>query len=440
MSSASSRSSVLNEAVRIESISHDGRGIARVNGKTLFVDGALPDESVQVRVLENKRRFANASVKTVVSASPQRCEPTCRHFRQCGGCSLQYWSYDGQLSAKQGIVLDQLARFASVAPEHLEAPLSSSPYGYRHRCRFAIRWRKGRLQLGFREKGSNAICDIIQCPVLAAPLQEIPSLLRALLPTLKNATAISHAECFLARNGRGLLLRHIRPLPGRDQQLLREFAAEHQLLLYLQGDPNEVELFYPSPLAKDTAMYYDLSAAGLKLYFRPQDFTQVNASINEAMVAQALEWLMLKPSDRVLDLFCGLGNFSLPIAQFAQHVTAVEGAESSVQQAKLNGERNGLHNLSFYCADLAADCSGEAWAKAGYDIVVLDPPRAGADFVITQLAEFLPNRLLYISCNPATLARDAGILAAYGFRLLRLNVMDMFPHTAHVESMALFIR
>ena len=441
MSCTSSRPLELNEAVRIEGLSHDGRGIARVNGKTLFVDGALPDELADIRILENKRRFANARVSKVVSASPERCEPVCEHFYRCGGCHLQYWSYAGQLRAKQDSVLDQLVRFAGITPEHIDAPLTSSPYGYRHRCRLAIRWHKGRLQLGFREKGSNAICDIIQCSVLALPLQEMPSLLRELLPTLKNATAISHAECFLAENGRGLLLRHIRPLSGNDLQLLRAFAVEHQLFLYLQG--SQVELLYPQT-AKDTTMCYslpsDLPAGELTLYFRPQDFTQVNASINRAMITQALKWLKPEPSDKVLDLFCGLGNFSLPLAQMVEHVTAVEGAQSTVLQAKRNGQHNGLHNASFYSADLANDCCSQAWTKAAYNSVVLDPPRAGAEAVIRQLADVLPDRVLYISCNPATLARDAGILAEHGFRLHRLGVVDMFPHTAHVESMALFIR
>lgn len=439
---ATSNPFFLNEDVRIEGLSHDGRGIARYRGKTLFVDGALPDEIVRVQVIEDKRRFMNARAKEILTASPERCEPECRHFRQCGGCSLQYWSHEGQLSSKQQIVLDQLRRFANINPEHIEESLISPSYGYRHRCRFAIRWQKGNLQLGFREKANNAICVIDGCPVLAEPLQDIPLLLKSFLPTLKGREAISHAECFLAENGRGLLLRHIRPFSEEDQELLREFAASQQLFLYLQGSPDRIDPFYPvvSDEMDHKNLYYLLASSDLKVYFRPQDFTQVNWTINKAMVDQAIEWLNPKPSDRILDLFCGLGNFSLPLARKSGHVTGVEGSQSSVDQAFRNADLNGLKNVSFHRADLASDFSAEPWARDRYDIVVLDPPRAGADFMIGQLRQLLPDRLLYISCNPATLARDAGTLASYGFKLHRLGVMDMFPQTAHVESMALFIR
>ncbi|WP_020583287.1 23S rRNA (uracil(1939)-C(5))-methyltransferase RlmD [Endozoicomonas elysicola] len=428
----------LNEDVRIEALSHDGRGIARYQGKTLFVDGALPNEVVRVQVVEDKRRFMNARVKEILTPSPERRDPECQHFRQCGGCSLQYWSHEGQLSSKQQIVLDQLRRFANISPEYIDESLVSPPYGYRYRCRLAIRWLKGSLQLGFREKANNTICVIEDCPVLAEPLQEIPALLKSFLPMLKGREAITHAECFLAENGRGLLLRHIKPLIERDQELLRAFAASHQLFLYLQGSPERIDPFYP----KDghEKLYYSLPGSDLKLYFRPQDFTQVNWTINQAMVNQAIEWLSPKPSDKILDLFCGLGNFSLPLARKSAHVTGVEGSQSSVAQACRNAELNGCANTHFYQTDLASNFSSEIWARERYDIVVMDPPRAGADFLVGQLNNILPDRLLYISCNPATLARDAGALTSYGFKLHRLCVMDMFPQTAHVESMALFIR
>ncbi|WP_422489477.1 23S rRNA (uracil(1939)-C(5))-methyltransferase RlmD [Endozoicomonas sp. ALE010] len=439
---AASTPVIIHEDVRIDGLSHDGRGIARYHGKTLFIDGALPGETVRVRILEDKRRFINARVSEVLSASPERREPACAHFRQCGGCSLQYWSHEGQLDSKQHIVLDQLRRFAQVVPEHIEEPLVSPPYGYRHRCRFAIRWHKGRLSLGFREKGSNAICDINECPILAEPLQEMPVLMKSFLPTLTGREAISHVECFLAEQGRGLLLRHIRPLSQEDQTLLTAFASAHQLLLYLQGSPESIRLLYPARSDDDAAvaLHYSLPESGVQLYFRPQDFTQVNRVINQAMVGQAIQWLGPQASDKVLDLFCGLGNFSLPLAKKSGHVTGVEGSPGSVAQATRNAGLNGLNNVSFHCADLSSDFTTEPWAKEHYDIVVLDPPRAGADFMIEQLACLLPDRLLYISCNPATLARDAGSLVSHGFRLERLCVMDMFPQTSHVESMALFVR
>ena len=270
----------------------------------------------------------------------------------------------------------------------------------------------------------------------------MPLLLKSFLPTLKGREAISHAECFLAAEGPGLLLRHIRPLADGDQTLLASFASAHQLFLYLQAGPEEIRLLYPAMADESVpvALHYSLPESGVKLYFRPQDFTQVNPVVNQAMIEQAIQWLTPTASDKVLDLFCGLGNFSLPLAKKAGHVTGVEGSPGSVEQARRNADLNGVSNVSFYCADLSSDFSTESWAKEQYDIVVLDPPRAGADFMIGQLACLLPDRLLYISCNPATLARDAGSLVSNGFKLERLCVMDMFPQTAHVESMALFVR
>lgn len=424
----------LNDDVIVDGLSHDGRGIARHKGKTLFVAGALPGETVRVRVLEDKRRFMNTQTVQVLSPSPERCQPACRYFDQCGGCSLQYWSHDGQLASKEQIVLDQLRRFASVAPQQMASPLVSPPYGYRYRCRFALRWHKGKLQFGLRQKASNAICDIDDCPVLAEPLQEIPRLLKSLLPTLTAREAISHAESFLADNGRAVLLRHLQPLGKDDRQRLLDFALTHKLFLYLQGNPESIELLTPAV----NGLYYGLG--DLKLYFRPQDFTQVNRLINLKMVEQAQDWLALKPTDKVLDLFCGLGNFSLPMARRCHHVTGIEGSQSSVDQARKNAKANGLDNVSFHCTNLAGDFARQPWTQERYDIALLDPPRAGADFVIAQLAGSLPPHLLYISCNPATLARDTKALVAQGYKLHRLGVIDMFPQTAHVESMALFTR
>ena len=431
---AGSAAFFLNDDVSVDGFSHDGRGIARYKGKTLFVDGALPGETVRVQVLEDKRRFMNARATQVLASSSERCTPACRYFDRCGGCSLQYWSHDGQLAGKEQIVLDQLRRFAGVTPLEVAKPLMSPSYGYRYRCRFALRWHKGQLQFGLRQKASNAICEIDDCPVLAESLREIPRLLPALLLTLTAREAISHAECFLADNGRGVLLRHLRPLGNDDRQRLLDFAVNHKLFLYLQGSPEHIERLS----ADANEMHYGLG--DLKLYFRPQDFTQVNWLINQAMVEQAMDWLTPKPTDRMLDLFCGLGNFSLPMARRCHHVTGVEGSRSSVDQASKNAAVNGLDNVSFHCANLAGDFAGQPWAQERYDMLLLDPPRAGADFMITRLAGLLPQRLLYISCNPATLARDTQALAAQGYKLLRLGVMDMFPQTAHVESMALFTR
>ena len=435
---ASSTSARIDEEVHIDSLSHDGRGLARHGGKALFVEGALQGEIVKVQVTEEKRRFVSARTREVIQPSTERCQPVCRHFKQCGGCSLQYWSHEGQLQGKQQIVLDQLRRFADVVPKEVIAPLVSSSYDYRYRCRLSIRWKKGQLHLGFREKGSQAICTITECPVLVKPLQALPQQLRELLPKLKSREAISHAESFLADNGRGLLLRNIRPIPQDDRQQLIDFAQDNALHLYLQDNNGQVECLHK--LHEQSWLSYQLPEHRVELEFRPQDFTQVNWPVNREMITRAIDWLQLKSTDRILDLFCGLGNFSLPLARKVACVTGVEGSESSVVRATDNAERNGLSNASFHVADLSAELTSQSWAKQTYDAVLLDPPRTGAQEVIKQMVNILPSKLLYISCNPATLARDAGILTEQGFEMKRLSVMDMFPQTAHVESMALFIK
>ena len=435
---ASPLSRPIDEAVHIDSLSHDGRGLARYRGKALFVEGALPGEAVRVQVTEEKRRFINGRARDLIHASDERCEPLCRHFNQCGGCSLQYWQHEGQLQGKQQIVMDQLQRFADLSPEEVVPPLVSEPYGYRYRCRLAIRWKKGQLQLGFREKASQAICTISECPVLAEPLQALPQQLYELLPRLKAKVAISHCECFLADTGRGLLLRHIRPLPDSDQDLLIQFARAHQLHLYLQDNSGQVVCLHQEH--SSPWLTYQLPEYPVSLEFRPQDFTQVNWPLNRQMVARAIDWLQPEADHRVLDLFCGLGNFSLPLAGSVIQVVGVEGSKESVSRATANAERNNINNTVFYQADLSSDLSQYPWAKEHYDALLLDPPRTGAQEVIRQLTNLLPPKILYISCNPATLARDAGILAKQGYRLQRFSVMDMFPQTAHIESMALFIR
>ncbi|WP_062269629.1 23S rRNA (uracil(1939)-C(5))-methyltransferase RlmD [Endozoicomonas arenosclerae] len=425
--------------VLVHGLSHDGRGLARVKGKTLFVEGGLPGEQVSVLLTEDRRRYASGRVNTIESASSERVEPPCRHFKTCGGCSLQYWSHEGQLQGKQSIVLDQLQRFSSLQPAEVSEPLVSHPYGYRYRCRLSIIWKKGRLSLGFREKQSKNIVDIKECPVLAEPLQPLPEKLRALLSELKQREAVSHAELFLADSGRAILLRHIRDLPPADLNKLEVFAREEQLHLYLKGDEQHVGCLY-APV-DDPWMYYRIPELDLKFQFRPADFTQVNWSVNCAMVLQALDWLDLKPEEKVLDLFCGLGNFSLALARKAASVVGVEGSAGAVERASFNADLNGLKNCRFYQADLAALVGGkqaEGWLTENYDAMLLDPPRTGAIEIIEQMADYLPDRLLYVSCNPATLARDAGALAKLGFSLERLGVMDMFPQTGHVESMALF--
>ncbi|MRI34865.1 23S rRNA (uracil(1939)-C(5))-methyltransferase RlmD [Endozoicomonas sp. OPT23] len=428
--------------VEVHGLSHDGRGLAKQHGKTIFISGALPQEKVSIRVTEDKRRFTSAEVVSVEQPSTDRVEPPCPHFKQCGGCSLQYWSHEGQLQGKQSIVLDQLRRFSSLTPATLSDPLVSTPYGYRHRCRLSMIWRNNQLQFGFRQQQSKQIIDIRECPVLVEPLQPLLPLIKSLLQTLDKKTAVSHVELIQADSGRAVLFRHIKPLSAEDQGKLATFAKDQQLPFYLQPQPDHISCLY-SP-SDDPWLYNTLPEFDLKLQFRPVDFTQVNWQINRQMILQAVDWLELKASDKVLDLFCGLGNFTLAMARKAGHVVGVEGSTASVERAAFNASLNAIENTAFYQADLAAliegSKKGNDWLLNQYDALVLDPPRAGAKEIIEQMADRIPDKVLYISCNPATLARDAGVLAEQGYKLQRLGVMDMFPQTGHVESMALFIK
>ncbi len=428
--------------VEVHGLSHDGRGVGKHHGKTVFISGALLQEVVSIKITEDRSRFASAETVLIEQASPERVDPLCPHFNQCGGCSLQYWSHEGQLQGKQSIVLDQLRRFSHLTPETLADPLISAPYGYRHRCRLSLIWRKSKLQLGFRQQQSKNIIDVEQCPVLVEPLQPLVPLIRELLQSLEKKIAVSHVELMLADSGRAVLLRHIKPLAIQDQDKLTAFAKDHQLSLYLQPQPDQISCLY-SP-SDDPWLYNSLPEFDLKLQFRPADFTQVNWLLNRRMILQAVDWLELKESDKVLDLFCGLGNFTLAMARKAGHVVGVEGSAASVERAAFNASVNGIENTQFYQADLSALIGGKKtgndWLLNQYDALVLDPPRAGAKEVIEQMVNRMPDKVLYISCNPATLARDAGVLSGQGYRLQRLGVMDMFPQTGHVESMALFIK
>ncbi|PJE79497.1 23S rRNA (uracil(1939)-C(5))-methyltransferase RlmD [invertebrate metagenome] len=424
------------ETLMITGLSHDGRGLAHYQGKAFFVEGALEGEQVQIKIQEEHRRFVNAKTTAVLQVSPERCKPDCPSFSHCGGCSMQYWSHTGQLKGKQRIVLEQLERFGDVIPELVVAPLTSTPYGYRHRCRLAIRWGKGGLRLGFRQKGSNAVCPVDSCSVLVPSLQNLPKWLQQILPELKGKTAVSHAELIQAENITAVILRHTRMLSAEDKGLLVDRARDKQCQLWLQDNSGQlVQLYSPDSLP----LSYSLPDFQLELLFLPGDFTQVNASMNRLMVAQAVKWLQPDSHDNILDLFCGLGNFSLPLSRYTRQVTGVEVSGGAIERAKNNAVHNNINNCHFFQGDLTGHLSNQ-WSRDQYDALVLDPPRTGARELLKKLEVALPERILYISCNPATLARDAGLLKEQGFSLKQLGIMDMFPQTEHIESMALFQR
>lgn len=423
------------QILNIERQAHDGRGIAFHEGRTWFVAGALADERVEARVLAARSQVVEARAERILTASPQRCAAVCAHAGHCGGCSLQHMSHIGQLALKRRTLVEQLERFAGLVPEEWAEPLVGPAFGYRRRARLAVRWdaRAGRLAVGFRAAASQAIVGIDECPVLVQPLQNLLHGLPAILQGLEKPQSLGHLELFHG-NTSAILVRHIEPLADCDLQRLRDYCHRHTAQLWLQGK-GEPEADRPGE-----ALSYRLSRWGLELQCRPGDFVQVNAPVNEAMIAQALDWLAPGGTERVLDLFCGLGNFALPLALRAREVVAVEGVGTMVERARRNAEDNGLANVHFHRADLSKLLAEAPWAVGGFPAVLLDPPRDGALEVVRQMGALQAERVVYVSCNPSTLARDAAALAAQGYALKRAGILDMFPQTAHVEAMALFER
>ncbi|MBB3101704.1 23S rRNA (uracil(1939)-C(5))-methyltransferase RlmD [Azomonas macrocytogenes] len=417
----------------IERLAHDGRGIAFLEGRSWFVAGALPDEQVEARVLGARGKIVEARCEQVFSASPARREEACPHARECGGCSLQHVSQADQLVLKQRSLAEQLARLADLAPNVWAAPLTGPEWGYRRRARLAVRWdaNSRRLAVGFRAAASQAIVPIEQCPVLVQSLRRLFPDLPRFLQGFDRPRSIGHVELF-SGTADALLVRHLGPLAQSDAKRMAVFCHERGVQLWLQDEGE------PEPADPRQKLAYRLDPWGLEVNYRPGDFVQVNESVNLAMVSQALAWLAPQPDERILDLFCGLGNFALPLARRAQAVVGVEGVEAMVARARLNAEDNGLKMAHFHQADLSNSLVRMPWAAGGFPAVVLDPPRDGALAVVRQMQALGAQRVLYISCNPATLARDAAELNRQGYRLERAGVLDMFPQTAHVEAMALF--
>ena len=421
------------QRLTIERLSSDGRGIAFLEGRTWFVSGALAGEQVEARVLNAHGKIVEARCERVLAASPLRRPAPCPHFGTCGGCSVQHLPYDQQLALKQRLLTEQLSRVAGVEPQEWAAPLSGPELGYRRRARLAVRWdhKTRHLAVGFRAAASQDIVDITQCQVLVPALHPVIERLPALLRGFSKPQALGHVELY-AGTALALLLRHTAPLADNDLAALQAFCTDLQLQLWLQGEGD------PAPMQTGQTLGFALAPWGLELAYRPGDFVQVNAAVNDAMIAQALEWLAPEPGERVLDLFCGLGNFALPLAQRSREVIAVEGVAPMVKRAADNAASNNLHNTGFFQADLSQPLGSAEWAGEGFSAVLLDPPRDGAFEVVRTIRALGAQRLVYVSCNPATLARDTVELLRQGYRLKRAGILDMFPQTAHVEAMALF--
>lgn len=429
----------------IDRLSDEGRGIGVHEGKVVFVANALPGELVRARIHSAKSRFAEAEAVEILSVSSQRVAAPCAHYGSCGGCALQHMQGDAQLGFKEGVLHDKLAHHAGGHAYQRFPVISSLAQGYRRKARLAVRHvaAKERVLVGFRERHSAKVADIASCLVLdthvSALIPELASLIyswhcRREIPQIEVAVGDPHPEF----NSRALVFRHLLPLAEAELASLRDFGARHGVDIYLQPKgPDSVHKLWPPDTPE--RLYYSLPEFDLEFAFHPLDFTQVNAEVNRSMVSRALALLEPGPQDRVLDLFCGLGNFTLPLARHAAEVLGVEGASSMVERASENAERNGIDNARFLAADLTRPPDAHPWLQAGFDKVLLDPPRSGALEVLPAVVAARPSRVVYVSCNPATLARDAGYLAEHGYLLQAAGAMDMFPHTAHVEAMALFL-
>ena len=427
-------------------LAHDGRGIARVEGKAVFIEGALPGERVRFRVFKRRRQLDEAGLVEVLRPSPDRVIPKCAHFGICGGCSLQHLAPAAQLAAKQRQLLDNLERIGRVVPEQVFAPLTGPEWAYRRRARLGVKYvhKKGRVLAGFREREKPYLADIQRCEVLLERFARLPEQLAALVETLSLREKIPQVEVAAGDPGvaggysAALVFRVMDPPTQNDLEKLEEFGRLHSVQIFLQsGGLDTVR-----PLREGhAALSYSLDEERVTLEFGPVDFIQVNRDINVSMVKKAIELLEPTSADSVLDLFCGLGNFTLSLGKRARRVVGVEGDAALVTRARANAVRNGIVNASFHADNLFEPAHAYAWAQDAYDLVLLDPPRAGAAEILERTPHWRPRRLVYISCHPGSLARDAGILVgAHGFKLTGAGVMDMFPHTTHVESIAVFER
>jgi 23S rRNA (uracil1939-C5)-methyltransferase len=419
-------------------LAHDGRGIARVGGKAVFIDGALPGERVRFRIIKRRRQLDDAGLVEVLIPSPDRVVPPCVHFGICGGCALQHLSPAAQIQAKERQLLDNLQRIGRVRPEHVLAPLRGPDFAYRRRARLGIKYvhKKGRVLAGFREREKPYIADIQRCEVLLQPLATLPRDLAALVETLDIREKMPQAEVAAGDAATALVFRVLQTPGAQDIEKIAAFGDARGVQIYLQeGGLDTVRPLHPhySPLD------YAVDGGAIVIEFGPVDFIQVNRDVNAAMVGAALGLLMPGGDDAVLDLFCGLGNFTLPMARRALRVVGVEGDSGLVAKARANAVRNGVGNAAFFTENLFEPAQFGTWANERHDLVLLDPPRAGASALLARMAHWSPRRVVYISCHPGSLARDAEILVhGQGFKLTCAGVMDMFPHTTHVESIAVF--
>ena len=426
----------------IESIDHEGVGVAHVDGKVTFIDGGVTGERVAFTRRRSRGNFDLGTVTQVLTESSQRVRPRCRYFGICGGCAMQHVEPTAQLAAKQRVLEDNLARLGKVKPEQILPPVQGEAWGYRNRARLSVHYvaKKGTVLVGFHERRSSFVADTLSCEVLPPQVSRMIPELREMFTSMKLRERMPQIELAVGAEVTVLVLRHLEPIPDEDADKLRAFADRHGIQWWLQPKgPETAHPFYPREAA---ALDYRLPEFGLALRFGPTEFTQVNAGVNRVLVKRAVDLLDPQPGERVGDLFCGLGNFTLALATRGAEVVGIEGSASLIERAKQNARDNGLEERArFIVHDLYADAPGALAALGPVDKLLIDPPRDGALEICKNLPEPGPSRIVYVSCSPATLSRDAGVLVnVKGYRLAAAGVVNMFPHTGHVESIALFAR
>lgn len=419
--------------ITIDNLDHHLTAVGRHQGKACFVEGALPGEVVSVQMTDQKKNHSLGKIRKVLSPSAERQTPFCAAYESCGGCNAQFMPRTMQWQAKQeGVIrlFKQLSKIDLPAPVWIE---SGEDSGYRRVCRLAVKFdpKTKRVQLGFREKNSQALIEISGCPVLTPALSALIQPLRQLIRQLSAPKLLGHVELYDTESGLAVLLRHTGQISTKDELALKNFAETHHCAVLIQNNDETVAI---SPIQPHFYQLHDLTIG-----FQPGDFLQVNAAMNEKMVSHALTWLDVQPTDHVLDLYCGIGNFTLPIAKQAASVTGLEVVNDMVSRARANAEQNQIPNAEFHRADLTKldEYASAGWHKECYDLVLLDPGRAGAADVMPWLAKSKARRIVYVSCNPVSAARDCAQLAAK-YRVVQWGLLDMFPHTGHVESLFLF--
>ncbi|MEM7196411.1 MAG: 23S rRNA (uracil(1939)-C(5))-methyltransferase RlmD [Pseudomonadota bacterium] len=426
----------------VADLAHDGVGICKVEDQTYFVDGVLPGE--EVTFLRGKKRKGKrlGSLVSILSKSPDRVDPYCSYFGVCGGCALQHLSREAQISYKQDVLQNNLQKLGRVTAEKLAEPIVADSWKYRRKARPGIKLvpKKGGILVGFRERGSSFLTSLHKCHTLNEPLSDLLAPLHELITGLSHSDRFPQVEIAQGDNAISIVLRHLEALTDNDLESLKQFACRHKVQMYLQ--PGNLKSIHPLWPENPQPLKFSLQRFGIELEFSATDFVQVNADINERIVSKALALLKPQTGEKILDLFCGLGNFTLPIAKSGAEVVGIEGEQALVDKAVLNASRNRLTNVTFERADLHNSEHVARLKAHNFDKMLIDPPRSGAREICEHLIPVIaPQRIVYVSCNPATLARDADYLVnQHGYQLIEAGIADMFPHTAHVESIALFDR